>query len=74
MGLAIAITPGVLQTSRFRTNWQFKSHQELKSMYEKFMGWLTREEFGEYMVFHSLFGEKIARRLAQEQHFNVPIV
>jgi hypothetical protein len=73
MGLAIAKTSGVSKNAKFNSNWFFKPRSDLKALYTKIIRWLTSDRFGEYQTISCLFGENIARKLAQEQQFLAPV-
>jgi len=74
MGLAIATTAGVRKNAKFKSNWVFKSDQDLKLLYSKLMNWLTTNTFGEYLAIHCLFGENIARKLSEQDQFTAPVI
>jgi hypothetical protein len=65
VGLARGLKEGVIRGSKYKVNWDFLTMRELKELYERVMGYLTEEHYGEYCAVRALFGKDVADRLAK---------
>jgi hypothetical protein len=65
MGLAKAMTTGILTTPRYSKNWEMLPLEKLKPQYERVMTFLTSEAHGEFFAVEELFGTRMATMLVK---------
>jgi hypothetical protein len=66
------LSPGVLKAAKYKINWEMKTLQQLKPLYDKVMVFLQKTEHGEYLAFRELFGEEVAIRVAMKGEMKLP--
>jgi hypothetical protein len=66
MGLAEVCHPGVVQLSKYGSNWKFVSNEKLKQMYVHIQEMLVNNEYGEYFAMQEVFGEEVVKEMAQQ--------
>jgi hypothetical protein len=63
---------GFLRTAKNKINWEMKSLSELKPLYDKVMGFLRGQEYGEYLAMKEIFGETTAIRVGMKGEMKLP--
>lgn len=72
MGLAKCLKPGLIRTPNYGSNWEMKTLDELRPLYNKVIGFLKTTKHGEYLAFKEVFGEEAAIRVAMNGDMEVP--
>ena len=72
IGVAKALAPSVLSTSKNKINWEIKKKSQLKPLYEKVLRFLKGTDHGEYLAMKEIFGEEVSIRTALKGEMKVP--
>ena len=72
LGLGKCLRHGLLRTPSYGSNWEMKSLDELKPIYQKVMGHLKTGKHGEYLAFREVFGEEVAIRVGLDGEMELP--
>jgi hypothetical protein len=72
LGLAKCLKTGLLRTPNYGSNWEMKTLDELRPLYQKVLGLLKTAKFGEYLAFQAVFGDEVAIRVALNGEMDLP--
>ena len=72
IGLAEALTGGVISVAKLNVNWRMKTNTKLKSLYDKVIEHLTKEH-GVFFALEEAFGEETARLAVTQGHCRAPV-
>lgn len=73
MNLAVAKKSGVTGSPRFKGNWDLKSIDTVEALYHRVVEALNGEtSFALYNAYSLIYGERVARRVAEHRHFATP--
>lgn len=73
IGLAKCLKDGLLRTPNYGSNWEMKSLDELRPLYDKVMVLLKSGKHGEYLAVKEVVGEQIAIRAAMNGEMEMPL-
>jgi hypothetical protein len=72
IGLGKCLRPGLLRTPNYGSNWEMKTLEELRPLYNKVIGLLKTAKYGEYLACKEVFGEGGAIRVAMNGGMDMP--
>jgi hypothetical protein len=72
LGLAKCLKPGLLRTPSYGSNWEMKTLEELRPLYQRVLTLLKTAKHGEYLAFAEVFGEEVAIRVALNGEMDMP--
>jgi len=64
MGLAVALSPGVLNTPRYHVSWELHSMTDLKTYYDKILSLMEDRQYGMWRVLCEIFGREVGDQMA----------